>query len=225
MSEPKKTAISPLTKYTLLLAAGLGITVVTGVVCGRMSHRWGPAPDMVAAGEHLKSLPANIGTWQLVDDQKIPTPVIETLQCAGYVNRKYIDRQSGSTVDLAIIVGPSGPVAVHTPEICFSSQAYSIEEPRRVRELVDSSGDQHTFWCTTFSSTNAIAEKLRVYYGWCADQNWQAAESPRFEFAGKPLLFKLQIASYVPPGENEDDEDPCHAFLERLLESGWKVDG
>jgi hypothetical protein len=214
-----------LLRFAVLLAAGLVITIATGVVCGRASQRWGPAPNMIAAAEHLKSLPASIGTWELADDQKMSDAVVETLQCAGYVNRRYIDRRTGSTVDLAIIVGPSGPVAVHTPEICYSSQAYSIEEPRQVKELVDSTGNRHKFWYTTFRSNNAIAEQLRVYYGWCADNRWQAAESPRFDFAGRPLLFKLQIASYVPPGHSETGKDPCELFLEKLLQSGWNVKG
>jgi hypothetical protein len=161
----------------------------------------------------------------LADEEAVPAPIIETLQCAGYVNRKYIDRRTGDEVHLAIIVGPSGPIAVHTPEICFSSQAYSIEEPRQARELVDSAGDPHTFWYTTFSSTNAIAEQLRVYYGWCGDEKWQASESPRFEFAGQPMLFKLQISSRVPPGKSSTGKDSCQAFLEKLLASGWKVNG
>jgi hypothetical protein len=180
---------------------------------------------MLLAAEHLKTLPANIGTWQMVGDKKVAAPILDTLQCAGYVNRQYVDRRTGSEIHLAIYLGPSGPIAVHTPEICFSSQAYSIEQPRQAAEIVDSAGGKHTFWYTTFSSTNAIAEQLRVYYGWSADEKWQASESPRFEFAGKPLLFKLQISSYVPPGERGTGKDPCQMFLERLLASGWKVNG
>lgn len=225
MAELKNTALSPFTRGVLLLAAGLGITVATGVVCGRVSQRWGPVPDAILAADHLKSLPEDIGTWHLAEEQQIPGAIIDTLQCAGYVNRKYVDRHTGSAVHLAVIVGPSGPISVHTPEICFSSQAYSIEDPRRAKELVDSAGSQHSFWYTTFKSTNAIAEHLRVYYGWSSDGNWRAVESPRFEFAGKPLLFKLQISSYISPENSSSDKDPCQAFLERLLESGWKVDG
>lgn len=225
MADSPKSAFHPFARYTLLLAAGLVITIVTGVVCGRVSQRWGPVPDMLLAAKNLETVPTNIGTWQMVDEVKLPALIVETLQCAGYVNRKYLDRHTGNTVHLAIIVGPSGPVSVHTPEICFPSQAYSMDQPREVKQFADLSGDQHSFWTTSFNSTNAIGEQLRVYYGWCADKNWQAAEAPRFKYAGRPLLFKLQISSPVSPGKQDAASDPCQAFLERLLESGWKING
>lgn len=215
----------PVVRFVTAIVVGIGVTVATGVVCGHVSQRWGPIPDMVAAADHLKSLPAQIGSWQLVEEDTMSETIIRTLSCAGYVSRKYVDRHSGSTVSLAIIVGPTGPISVHTPEICYSSQAYSIEEPRKGVQLADAGGNAHSFWCTTFRSNNALAEQLRVYYGWCADQDWTAAESPRFNFAGRPLLFKLQIASLVPPGEKGASQDPCQVFLKELLHSGWKVNG
>lgn len=225
MSTASNSDYSSLVRLVIALVVGIGITVATGVVCGRVSQRWGPVPDMVAAANHLKSLPAQIGSWHLVGEEMMPATTIRTLSCAGYVNRKYVDRHSGDTVSLAIIVGPTGPISVHTPEICYSSQAYSIEEPRRRVQLAVAGANDDSFWCTTFRSKNAMAEQLRVYYGWCADRKWTAAESPRFNFAGQPLLFKLQIASLVPPGEKEAAKDPCRVFLQELLQSGWKVNG
>lgn len=220
-----KSALNPLGRYSLLLAAGLGVTIATGVVCGRVAQRWGPVPDMLAAAEHIQSLPTNLGQWQLAEEIKMPAAIVDTLQCAGYVNRRYVDRETGDMVSVAIIVGPAGPVSVHTPEICYSSQAYSIEEPRAAAELVDLAGKKHTFWFSTFRSTDAIAENLRVYYGWTADGVWQATESPRFEFAGKRMLFKMQIAAQVSPVKADDDRETCQAFLEALLKSGWKLSG
>jgi hypothetical protein len=225
LSTTSNSGTSALVRFVTALVVGVGITVVTGAVCGRVSQRWGPVPDMVAAGEHLKSLPAQIGSWQLVEDDTMPEAVIRTLSCAGYVNRKYVDRHSGSTVMLAIYVGPTGPISVHTPEICYSSRDYLPEENRQRVQLSDLGGKAQTFWCTTFRSNNVLAEQLRVYYGWCAEHDWMAAESPRFDFAGWPLLFKLQISSLVPPGEKGAAQDPCRAFLEDLLKSGWKVNG
>lgn len=217
--------LNPIARYALLLAAGLGITIATGVVCGRISQRWGPVPDMLAAADHLRTFPVNIGSWQLSEEVTMPELIVDTLHCAGYVSRKYVDRRTGDEISLAIIVGPSGPVSVHTPEICYSSQAYTIEEPRKAKELVDVAGNRHAFWFTTFSSNVAIAEELRVYYGWSADRTWNASESPRFEFAGKPMLFKLQIAAEVPPLHADAGKDPCQDFLEQLLQSGWTLKG
>ena len=214
-----------LAKYFVLVSVGIGITIATGVVCGRVSQRWGPVPDLLAAARHLESLPTQIGDWQLLGEEEIPELVVRTLSCAGYVNRHYVNRKSGETVDLAIIVGPGGPISVHTPEICYSSRAYSIEEPRRRMQLSDGDGHKHSFWNTDFRSTNATAEQLRVYYGWCADGTWIASDSPRFQFAGRRLLFKLQMSSRVPPAKTENVQDPCQEFLSAFLQSGWNVCG
>ncbi len=150
---------------------------------------------------------------------------IRMLSCAGYVNRKYINRDSGRTVSLAIYVGPSGPISVHTPEVCYSSRDYIPEAGHKREEFTDSSNRKHSLWGITFRANNAVAERLRVYYGWLADEEWLAADSPRIAFAGSPILFKLQIAALVPPGSGSEDADPCRAFLEELLRSGWKVQG
>ncbi len=205
------------------LVVGLGITITTGIVCGRVSQRWGPVPDLVAAGKHLSSLPTQIGSWQLLEEDSMSESEIQMLSCAGYVNRKYIDRRSGDTVSMAIYVGPSGPISVHTPEVCFSSRDYTPEAAHRRVEFAAPNNLKHSLWSTTFRANNAIADRLRVYYGWLVDDTWTAAESPRFTFAGSPMLFKLQIACSVPPGKSGDGIDPCHAFLQELFRSGWKV--
>jgi hypothetical protein len=203
----------------------MGITITTGVICGRLSQRWGPVPDLLAAADHLAGFPTQIGNWQLLGEEVIPDPILQVLSCAGYVNRHYVNRKSGQTVDLAITVGPGGPISVHTPEICYSSRAYSVTEPRRRWQLTDGEGRTHSFWNTAFRSTNANAERLRVYYGWCADGEWTASDSPRFEFAGRRLLFKLQMASRVSPVGTTNTNDPCQEFLADFLRCGWKVSG
>jgi hypothetical protein len=144
--------------------------------------------------------------------------------CAGYVNRTYVNQKTGGEVSLAIIVGPAGPTAVHTPEICYSSQAYSQETPRKAITFADPAGEQHSLWRLTFRSNDPAAEQLCVHYAWTADGRWQASESPRFEFAGKTMLYKIQMASPVPPGKIEDT-NPSKQFLEDLFGSGWKVTG
>jgi len=150
---------------------------------------------------------------------------LQMLSCAGYVNRKYVDRETGDVVSLAIYVGPPGPIAVHTPEVCYSSRDYTAEGARKRVDFPGSNEIGHTLWNTRFRSNNAIGERLSVYYGWLADDAWTAAESPRFAYAGSPMLFKLQIAAPVPPADAAEQKDPCRAFLQELMRSGWKTHG
>lgn len=217
-------SLSNAQKFLVSVGVGVLITFSTGAVCGRISHRWGPVPDMVAAAKHVEELPVQIGNWKMVKSEPMSDLAVRTLMCAGYVNRTYVNQKTGDTVSLAIIVGPSGPTAVHTPEICYSSQAYSIEEPRQAVSLTGGDGQAHAFWRTVFRSSDPAAEQLCVQYGWTADGSWKASESPRFEFAGEPMLFKIQMAAPIPPGR-VSETNPCRQFLDDLLSSGWKATG
>jgi hypothetical protein len=218
-----KSAFSASGRLLLLAALGTAITLLTGVVYGRLTQRWGPGPDLVGAAKHLEDLPAQIGDWQLVRESPISEHVLQTLQCAGHTNRTYVNRKSGAKVDVSMIVGPSGPTSVHTPEICYSSQAYQIQDPRKPVPLIDKDGMTHSFWSLTFRSSEHAADLLRVYYAWCAGDKWMASESPRFEFAGRRLLYKLQMATHVPPNGRAEESDACQEFLAALLRSHWKI--
>jgi EpsI family protein len=217
--------MSALARFIALAALGVGITLATGLVHGRLTQRWGPPPDLQAAARALAALPKEIGDWQLASEEPLAASVVETLSCAGYVNRRYVNRQSGQTVSIAIIVGPPGPTAVHTPEICYSSRAYSTEDPRKVVRLSDKDGKSHSFWSLVFRSNNPSLDRLQVYYAWRGGGTWTAAKSPRFEFVGQRLLYKLQMAAVVPAHVPDETPDACQEFLTALLQSGWKTSG
>jgi hypothetical protein len=203
---------------------GVAITVATGLVHGRLTQRWGPTADLQAAAKRLMDLPAEMGQWQLTREVPIDERVTEILSCAGYINREYVNRQSGETVSIAITVGPSGPTAVHTPEICYSSRAYTIEDPAARVTLSDDEGRSHSFWSLTFRSNKPSTDRLRVWYAWQGGGVWTASGSPRFEFAGRPLLYKLQLASLISSAVTKHGKDPCGDFLSALLRSKWNSD-
>jgi hypothetical protein len=210
-------------RFFALATFGLGITLATGFVHGRLTQRWWPVPDLQRAAQALEALPRQIGDWQLASEGSMPASVVETLRCVGYVNRNYVNRQSGRTIAIAIIVGPPGPTAVHTPEICYSSRDYAIHEGRKKMSLSDKEGKSHSFWSVGFRSNNPSLDRLHVYYAWRSADVWTASESPRFEFAGRPLLYKLQTSTSVPAQAIDTTQDSCQEFLSVLLRSGWNT--
>ncbi|MBN1854029.1 MAG: exosortase-associated EpsI family protein [Pirellulales bacterium] len=167
-------------------------------------------------------MPKQIGDWQLVKEYSMNERAVEVLDCAGYINRQYMNRQTGDMVDVAIITGPGGPISVHIAEVCFSSLAYDITEPRQKVFLSGSNSSKHSFWKVTFRSSNVVADALRVYYGWTTGDAWLASDQPRYDYAPNPILFKLQIAGSIPFEETSDD-DPCLIFLQDLMGSDWTV--
>jgi hypothetical protein len=174
-----------------------------------------------SAATQLEKLPRKIGSWKAVEDLPIEDSALQMLECAGYVSRRYVNQDSGHSIQLAIIVGRPGPIAVHTPEICFSSRGYEIKNERSEMSIEALPNQPHSFWRVDFKTRNAFADGLRFYYAWSPRHAWRASRSPRFEFAGAPLLYKLQLATYLAPHASDDGLDPGRQFLEAFLKSAW----
>jgi hypothetical protein len=205
----------------LVTTIAIGLTLVSGLVYGRWTHRWGPTASLEAAADRVQALPKQLGVWRLIDERPMSDQIIQMLQCAGHVNRVYVNQNDGTTVRVAIIAGPPGPTAVHTPEICYSSRDYAITGDREKRFFKSGDKGTHSLWATTFESTDVTRDQLRVYYGWSTGKEWEASRSPRFEFGGSPLLYKIQVAAEVVPSPDDEIPDPCQDFINKLLSEYW----
>ena len=201
-------------------AVAIGSLVLGGTLYGYHTNRWGPRPDLVAAGVWLSTMPEVVGSWVLVEKSELSRSVREQVQCTGYSIRRYIRRSDGARVDVALIAGPPGPIAVHTPEICYSSRAYEQRSDRQAVAM-DAAGAEHTFWRVDFRTRNLLAEGLRVHYGWSNGGVWKASIAPRYEFAAGPPLYKLQLAAPLSPATNPDESDAGEEFLKELLDLEW----
>ena len=203
---------------TLAVGLVLVMTLVAGALQGKLSNRWGPSPDMQAAAARMSNLPDRFGDWQLHSVEPFDPKVEEILQCAGHFHHKYVNTKNPlEIVSVAVIVGPSGPTAVHTPEICYSSRAYkTLVAPQHVT-IAGSDGREHEFWAMTFQGNDLAATTLRTYYAWSTGDTWSAPNSARFAFAGQPMLYKIQLAGNTPSGFNSTTDDTCRRFLEAFL--------
>jgi len=196
----------------------VAVTVATGWVDGHLSNRWGEPADLVAAGQRLASVPARVGAWEMQSSQPFDDEVVAMLQCVGHFTRVYVHADTGEVVTVALLVGPPGPTAAHTPEICYSSRNQEIwEESKAVQSRPQVAPDE-TLWRMTFRSSDVEQRLLRVFYGWCGqDGLWRAAKDPRFEYGGQPLLYKLQLAGQLREGKDDDSQDSCQRFLQDFL--------
>jgi hypothetical protein len=210
------------TKLVALGLAGLTATLLSGAVYGRFTQRWGPPVDMHAAAERVAKMPHQIGQWQLQQERPMSDAVLETLQCAGYVNRSYVHQSTGQEVQVALYVGPPGPISVHTPEICYSSRAFEIIEQQKTWPFKPQAGPAHWFWWSTFQSRDAGSQKMRVYYAWSRGDEWTASRYPRFEFGGSRFLYKIQLSTFVGTSKDEGSSDSCQRFLEAFLQEYWR---
>jgi len=184
---PMKTA------FVFLLAVAL--TLLSGVLHGRMSERWEQGIDFQPALAKLREMPARIGDWQMRDEEEFTDSVVEMLRCKGYVNRGYVNRRTGATLRVAILMGPAGPLSVHTPEICYSSRDYTQTGKRTKLSIPGTDGETQNFWVVAFQSTQLSGQHMNVYYAWHDGARWRAPEEPRLSFSGEQTLYKIQIAA------------------------------
>ena len=132
------------------------------------------------------------------------------------LHENYVNADTGESVKVAVILGPPGPTAVHTPEICYSSREYTIEETRQAENFTAADGNSDSLWKLSLRAHDLQAHRLRVYYGWTTDGRWQADDNPRFSFAGEPFLAKIQIAGRISQTDESSSSDPCLRFLKEF---------
>lgn len=200
------------------LAVVLFGTVGVGWVQGRLSNRWGLRQDAEQAAERLRPrLPDEVGNWRLRSDDKLPAPVQRILQCPAYITRVYEHQQTGDVVNVAVLLGPPGPISVHTPEVCYSSREFTPDGERHRVTISTTDNRRHVLWHLPLKANNLDASSLRVFYGWSTGSVWGAAEHPRFSYGGLPHLYKLQVAVTDHPASTAIDFDAGQDFLECFL--------
>jgi hypothetical protein len=201
----------------LLIACALGLTVASGLLQGRMTGRWDSTRDIVRASQQLQRLPERFGRWQVRRVRELSPVTLDTLECTGYVFREYVNTSTGDVANLVILLGPAGPMLVHTPEICYPSEAYMPEGERRRVAIAVGPDSVEEFWATTFRSNHINAEKLRVYYAWGLGEHWSAGARPRWSLAGHCYLYKIQLTAPLSSDDTLPTTDPCQAFLRDFL--------
>jgi hypothetical protein len=151
-----------------------------------------------------------MGDWTLVEEGDLDDSALEILRCFGSFRNVYQHIPTKSIVQVAVMYGPRGPIAVHTPEVCYSSQGTTETKSREV-ETVESDGKTNEFWSVEFAYNDDPDSFFEVWYAWSAGEEWVAAEHPRFWLTED--LFKIQLSG---PSRGTSFS-PCKSLLTALL--------
>jgi hypothetical protein len=203
-----------LTALTLLLTAGL--------LHGLWSERWRPSGALEEAVTRLQDVPLHIGDWDGKDVDADPEAFAQA-GARGYWARSYTHRHGGGSVLVILMCGRAGRMSVHTPEVCYRGAGYDLLETPRPTTLRDEAGNPSgTFWNARFAKQAGTTGDLRLYWAWGDGTDWQAPTNPRWDFRGRPFLYKL-YASHEISGPN--DADSTAEFLRQLTAELKKVLG
>ena len=204
--------------FALALTAALILS--SGVAAGVLANRWSEPETLRTAAESLAAVPKICGSWQLLSQTELEPELVEMLSCSGYLNRSYRHVGTRDTVHVAIVIGPPGPIAVHTPEICYATQGFRLEQPPQRRSLELPEGQRAELTYTSFVPETPGPDDtgtLIAYHAFSDGGAWQAPAYPRFAFGGRPYLMKLQLAGLASAESEQGLSDPCRDFLEAFL--------
>jgi len=230
---------------TILAATCLIVlTVLSGVIHGRLTNRFGVSAKAQAAAGLLQQVPERVGDWQCDNSGEMSETTVQMLRCEDYFARRYVNQRTGEVVEVSVILGPPGPIAEHTPEICISGRAYRLLGPRRKVTIgagsagvaADAQGhaSPDELWVVDFRRNSPPADVLRVYYGWSTGRQWSAPppgfvwdwkalrfRGARAVFSAEPYLYKIQASTAMleipDTAAEEPGEDAVRQFLEDFL--------
>jgi hypothetical protein len=204
--------LAPLIATTVILTSGLAQGVWTG--------RWSNSRELETCGARLERLPMLIGDWE-GRATTLDKRTLEAAEISGYVMRSYRNRRDGRTVMVLLVCGRPGPIAVHTPEVCYAGSGYepSAEATKRTVDLREASRPAE-FWSLELTKPDLVLlDRLRIIYSWNAGGGWVAARNPRVEFAGAPALYKLYVVRQMSQEADWEKDDSATDFARELLPS------
>ena len=195
------------------------ITVAITFSAGSLSGRWGVFSGLDDARATLKTLPMEIGDWQAEKEGELDKTSVTMLRIQdSYVHRTYRNSVTQAVVYLTFMVGPTGKITVHTPEVCFGGKDFEKDAERTsVQIAVEREADEiiDSFWRINFTG-RAIDTNSRIsfYYAVSPGDTWNAVESPRSTYQTYRYVYKLQAEAYAGVG---GDGDNARKFLEDCL--------
>ncbi|HEV3262991.1 MAG TPA: exosortase-associated EpsI family protein [Gemmataceae bacterium] len=203
---------------TVPIPAAVCLLIGYGLAEGLWTNRWVHSGAIESAVARLAEVPLTIGDWDATAKELSPREV-EAGQIDGYLSREYVNRQTRTAVSVLIVCGRPGPIAVHSPEVCYAGAGYQVAaEPVKHAVTVAATGESATFKTARFlSPENALPDPLRIFWAWTGDGVWKAPDNPRLQFAGSPVLYKLYVVRHTGNGDASLDKEPALKLVQLLL--------
>lgn len=207
-------------KNSSIVAAAFAVGIISAAAYmqGRLSNRWGTNAPLAASSVNLLTqIPRDFGDWKFQEDLPLSAAVQDVLQCASHVNYVFVNKISGEQIGATVLLGPSGPLTVHTPEICLSAADYTQVGKSQIVALNHDDRYLGTFYRAIFRSQSPNVPSLEIFWGWNDGTGWNAPDNPRLNYGGVAALYKLQVAAQLWPNVAEGEEGTAAQFVRSFL--------
>lgn len=205
-----------------ILASLAAVAVVaTGWVHGNWTDRWATDEKVIEASKLLTQIPMQIGDWEGSEIDVKPGQAGPGV--TGCIQRTYLNRRTGVSVVIALVNGRPGPVATHTPEVCYGASGYLVGQKQEAK--LGEGENVPTFWTSDAIKSKVTEEtRLRLFWAWNGGDTWVASPDARQQFSrGQyPVLHKLYVLRELGGPEVMEPravgkDEPCKAFLDVLI--------
>ncbi len=201
-----------------LVVLGLGVLVAAGIFEGIRSNRWGVPENLKASASRVEKVPAAFGDWTSAE-VPVDRKILERAEAVGSVSRVYKNAKTGSVVSVMLLCGRAGPIASHTPDICYAGLGLEMRGGE-IKKTVPSPAGDASYWSARFSR-DATDPGLEVNWAWGANGTWVASSAPRLELAEHSVLYKIYVSRSLSPAgaarTGSPEPDPAHEFLTEFL--------
>jgi hypothetical protein len=175
------------------------------------------------------------GEWEGTD-LPVEKKVLEVAGAEGYIQRRYVNKNTNQFVDVWFIVGNFRQVSKHTPNACYVYAGFKeLEKPHRFDKFDVSPKPE--FFTSKFGRTNpqGFDEYQRVFWAWWKPEvleegqspedvevKWTAPDNARTEFGPCRALYKLYFTAASDASES-DERSACVDFANIFLPEVEKV--
>jgi len=201
-------------RYLLPLTA-IAAVLLTGTVHGLWTDRWQVSDEPAASASRLNDLAMTVGEWE---GRTVSTQRAGLAGVAGHLYRRYTHARTGKEVTLFMVCGRPGPVAVHTPDVCYGASGFEVLSQVKYSLPATAGGAGAVFKTAQFrKKQSSDLTTLRIFWSWTATGPWSAPDDPRFTFVRYPALFKLYLIREMTSADEALDDDPCIDLMKQLL--------
>jgi len=178
-------------------------------------------------GKRFKEVPTEVGPW-VGTDEKVKEETLNQAGAVSHVSRKYVNSETGASVDLWLIVGHSRDISRHTPDICYPAQGFAQDGSKQKRkiEVAGEEGEQQeaTFFTARFRQEQSLGgggPLVRVFWAWNPntkdEQQWVAPDRQRVAFGNNPALYKMYFTASMPDRNQPISENVALEFAEVMI--------
>ena len=204
-----------MTRFLPLIVAASAV-VAAGVVHGLRTDRWTAKADVAAAAARLDGVPTKVGEWDghpiEIDDRQLALA-----EAVGHLSRIYVNRRTGAEVTVIVLCGRPGPIALHSPEVCYTGAGYSLDGEATTCPLKGDGVPAAEVFKGKFVKPGPPPDTLNVFWAWKSDGPWGAPSSPRLTFVRSSILYKLYAIRRLARPDEDASQEPCLDFLREFL--------